>query len=228
MGTLQRTLYHGSKNRIEKPTYGLGKPYNDYGLGFYCTEHLDMAKEWAVGFDHDGFANTYTLDMTGLTVVDLSGEGFTAMNWLATLLRNRWFNLRAPLPLRARDYILDTFSVDLSHADVVEGYRADDSYFMFAQDFLSGTITYQQLKRAMRLGDLGKQVMLKSKRAFKQLAYVEALPALRSEWLARRMTRDRKAREAYLAEGRNALDEDGLYISAILTERMGVTDARLQ
>ena len=38
-------IFHGSENRIEKPEYGKGKPYNDYGLGFYCTEDIEMAME---------------------------------------------------------------------------------------------------------------------------------------------------------------------------------------
>ncbi len=38
-------IYHGSANIIERPIYGAGKSYNDYGLGFYCTDILDMAKE---------------------------------------------------------------------------------------------------------------------------------------------------------------------------------------
>ena len=33
-------LYHGSENIIEKPVYGYGKKYNDYGVGFYCTEDI--------------------------------------------------------------------------------------------------------------------------------------------------------------------------------------------
>lgn len=40
-------IYHGSPEIIEKPVFGKGKPYNDYGMGFYCTEHLELAKEWA-------------------------------------------------------------------------------------------------------------------------------------------------------------------------------------
>lgn len=40
------TIYHGSKDIIEKPEYGKGKPYKDYGLGFYCTQEPDMAKEF--------------------------------------------------------------------------------------------------------------------------------------------------------------------------------------
>ena len=42
------TLYHGSEQIIESPTFGLGKQNNDFGLGFYCTESEELAKEWAV------------------------------------------------------------------------------------------------------------------------------------------------------------------------------------
>ena len=28
-------LYHGSNHIIDKPLYGAGKKYNDYGIGFY-------------------------------------------------------------------------------------------------------------------------------------------------------------------------------------------------
>lgn len=53
-----RCLYHGSLCIVERPEYGRGKPYNDYGLGFYCTETPDMAKEWAAARNRNGFANS--------------------------------------------------------------------------------------------------------------------------------------------------------------------------
>ena len=34
---MMRKLYHGSSHIVDQPKYGYGKPYNDYGLGFYCT-----------------------------------------------------------------------------------------------------------------------------------------------------------------------------------------------
>ena len=37
-------LYHGSNHIIDKPLYGAGKKYNDYGIGFYCTENIELAK----------------------------------------------------------------------------------------------------------------------------------------------------------------------------------------
>ena len=60
-----KTIWHGSDKIIERPEFGRGKPYNDYGLGFYCTESAEMAMEWGVGADHDGFANRYLLDCDG-------------------------------------------------------------------------------------------------------------------------------------------------------------------
>lgn len=50
------TLYHGSSLIIERPQFGKGNPFNDYGLGFYCTETLELAKEWACSMEQDGFA----------------------------------------------------------------------------------------------------------------------------------------------------------------------------
>ena len=45
MSTLK--IYHGSDHIISKPEFGKGKFWNDYGRGFYCTESIELAKEWA-------------------------------------------------------------------------------------------------------------------------------------------------------------------------------------
>ena len=221
-------LYHGSDHIVEAPTFGLGKPYNDYGLGFYCTQHPDMAGEWAVGFDHDGFVNEYDFDTNGLEIVDLDAQEFTTLHWLAVLLANRWFDVRAPIANEAREYLLANFSVDLSKADVVEGYRADDSYFTFAQDFINGTISYRQLGNAMRLGELGRQVVVKSERAFSRLQFLDAQEAPRSVWLPRRERRDREAREQYFDHERNARKKGDLLITQIIDEEVGPNDDRLR
>ena len=221
-------LYHGSDHIVEAPAFGLGKPYNDYGPGFYCTQHPDMAGEWAVGFDHDGFVNEYDFDTNGLKIVDLDAPEFTTLHWLTVLLANRWFDVRAPIANEAREYLLANFSVDLSKADVVEGYRADDSYFTFAQDFINGTISYRQLGNAMRLGELGRQVVVKSKRALSRLQFLVAHEAPRPVWLPRRERRDREAREQYFDHERNARKKGDLFITQIIDEEMGPNDDRLR
>lgn len=69
-----RKIYHGSKDIIEKPVFGYGKTYNDYGLGFYCTDSLDMAKEWGADASRVGYANCYTMDCDGLSILDLNDD----------------------------------------------------------------------------------------------------------------------------------------------------------
>ena len=58
---MKKTVYHGSDHIIERPKYGYGKIYNDYGVGFYCTENQNMAKEWGVSADKNGYANRYEI-----------------------------------------------------------------------------------------------------------------------------------------------------------------------
>ena len=40
-------VYHGSNVAIEKPLVGIGRPYLDFGTGFYVTNMITQAKTWA-------------------------------------------------------------------------------------------------------------------------------------------------------------------------------------
>ena len=180
-----RQLFHGSPSIIEKPQFGYGKVYNDYGLGFYCTDSLEMAKEWGVAQNRNGYANRYELDCEGLKILDLNGPSFNILHWLAVLLENREFDVPSGLALEAKEYILNTFRVDYQSQDAIIGYRADDSYFSFAQDFINGTISYRQLNNAMHLGKLGQQFVLKSKQGFDRIQFLGYELADHDEWYAK-------------------------------------------
>jgi hypothetical protein len=225
---MKRTLYHGSKDRIVKPLFGAGKPNNDYGLGFYCTESEELAKEWAVAKDHDGWANVYSLEDGDLTVLNLNSGQYCILHWLAVLLENRQFETEYGLPSEAKSYLTTRFAVPYKEADVIIGYRADDSYFTFAQDFISGTISYSQLATAMRLGHLGDQYVLKSRKAFDRIEYVESRPASRSDWLERKISRDHAARQEYLGTLRYRRVPGDLRIDRIIDEGIGPDDERLR
>lgn len=220
-------IYHGSDHIIANPQYGLGKPYNDYGLGFYCTESLDMAKEWGVQRGRDGYANVYELDDGGLVLLDLNEDGMTVLHWLSVLLENREFDMPSPLAAEAREYLLQAFSVDYETADLIKGYRADDSYFSFAQDFINGTISVQQLSRAMRLGKLGQQIVLKSERSFERMSFIGSEAAEKDTWYPRWEQRDKRARHEYLDVERNRRQKGDLFIMQIIDEGMGPDDLRL-
>lgn len=223
-----KRIYHGSERIIERPVYGRGKAYNDYGLGFYCTDRLEMAKEWGVGRGRDGYANIYEIDCDGLDILDLDGERYCILHWLAVLLENREFDVPSGLALEAKEYILRRFSVDYASRDAVIGYRADDSYFSFAQDFINGAISYRQLSNAMHLGKLGRQFVLKSERAFDRLRFQGFEVARSEEWFARRELRDRAARRDYFDLERNRRRRGDVFIAQIIDEEMGADDPRLR
>lgn len=209
-------IYHGSPKVIEQPVFGAGKVHNDYGRGFYCTEHDELAKEWACSSDNDGYANHYKLATKGLTVLNLNTPEYNILNWLAILLENRKFNVAEGLPQRARAYILENFKVDYKKYDIIIGYRANDSYFSYAGDFVNGTLSLSDLSEAMRLGKLGEQVVLKSKKAFEALTFVEAIKAPRQEYFAKYKQRDEEARGKYRQIASKPLAESEIYVIDII------------
>lgn len=225
---MEKTIYHGSDHIIEKPKFGYGKPYNDYGIGFYCTQNPNMAKEWGVGIDHNGYANRYEIECDGLTILDLNAPGYTMLHWLTILLENREFDTSAPLAAEAKEYLMNTFHLDYKSADIIIGYRADDSYFSFASDFINGAISYRQLCNAMRLSKLGQQFVLKSKAAFEQLEFLGYETADSKEWYKKKAFRDQTARRQYLDVERNRRQRGDLYITTILDEEMKPDDPRLR
>ncbi len=224
---MKATLYHGSVKMIEHPVFGYGNARNDYGPGLYCTEHIDLAKEWACTENKDGFANEYELEADGLKVLDLSDKKYHVLNWLAVLLENRTFVLDQGLPVVAKNYILETFLPEYKDADVIKGYRADDSYFSFAAAFLNNTISLEQLGRAMKLGELGEQIVLKSKKAFGQIRFVNAVVAENEVYYPKKSARDRSAREKFRKDKeRHPLE--GNYVIDIVRNKWDNNDARLR
>ena len=220
-------VYHGSSEIIKAPIYGKGKTYNDYGQGFYCTKNLELAKEWACIESRDGFANKYELDMNNLSLLDLSNKNYNILNWLAILLDNRIFRLSTPIEKRAKDYLLEHFLPEYKRFDVIKGYRADDSYFAYARLFIGNSISLQQLSFAMHLGKLGEQIVLKSKKAFDSIKFIDYIEADNSIYYSRRKARDEKARESFYKELEKE-DISGIFIKNILDERIESNDSRLQ
>ena len=193
----QIKLYHGSENIIKVPQYHFGNPKNDYGYGFYCTENQELAKEWGCTEEKDGFANEYLLNMEGLSILDLSQSKYNILNWLTILLENRTFDLSSEVSIAAKKYLLQNFSITYNKYDIIRGYRADDSYFAFANAFLNNIISVQKLNEAMYLGKLGEQVVLKSKKAFSQISYISHAAADRNIYYPKKMLRDTNARETF-------------------------------
>ncbi len=223
------TIYHGSQQIVEKPQYGIGKTYNDYGQGFYCTESSEIAKEWACPVKNDGYCNQYTLSLNGLNVMHLTKGTFNILNWLAVLLANRKFDISSPIGNNAKDYLLAHFMPDMTEVDVMIGYRADDSYFSFAEDFVNNMISLRDLNYAMKLGTLGEQVVLLSERAFKQIKFKGYEIADHREYYYKRSKRDQNARADYAPKKKNLHQLiDDIYVLDLLRGNIDHDDPRLQ
>ena len=219
------TIYHGSEKIVEQPIFGEGKKNNDFGLGFYCTLSEELAKEWAVSSLRDGFANRYTLDSEYLNILNLNSPEYTILNWIAVLVEHRLFSIKTPVARRAKRYLIENFSINVNAYDLIIGYRADDSYFDYAESFLNNGISVEQLARAMLLGKLGEQIVLKSKFAFSNLKYEGFDIAEKNQYYVLRKARDDEANQLYF----EILEEesDGLYIQDIIRGGIQNDDPRI-
>lgn len=222
------TIYHGSSKIIERPDFGTGNPHNDYGLGFYCTESMELAKEWASSTETDGFANQYQLNLTGLSTLSLTSGDYHILNWLSVLLENRRFRIDGAIAQQAKAYISENFSVDYKQYDIIRGYRADDSYFSFANAFLNNTISVTQLEKAMVLGKLGEQIVLISQKTFASIEFVNAIPAPNEIYLPKKLARDTAARKDFQQEKARGSILTEKYILDIMREGWKNDDERLQ
>ena len=223
----KKILYHGSPEIVIKPEFKFGKLYNDYGSGFYCTEHLELAKEWAVTEGVDGYSNKYEIDTSGLSILNLSSEDYTILHWLAILIDYRRFQITTTVMRRGVEYLRENFLVDISPYDIITGYRADDSYFKFAKAFLSNQISLAQLSYAMRLGRLGEQFVLKSPAAFERIKFISYETCDSSVYYPKRKERNDTARAAFNAELEKD-DIDGIFMRDLIRNEVKENDPCLR
>lgn len=166
-------LYHGSDNQFMKPKFGFGSPVQDYGLGLYTTQDIELAKEWAVGYrECEGWVHSFRVDTTGLNIFNFKDSKVSVFSWLAELTYNRAaYDSRKYLQNCRR--LQAMYKLDLADYDIIIGWRADASYFDVAKAFLLGDLDYHLFERALRAGNLGIQICIKSERAFKRLTRVD-------------------------------------------------------
>ena len=221
---MDKKIYHGSQRIVRSPKFGAGHQYNDFGLGFYCSEYPGRAAEWATWHGGNGFVSAYSLDPEGLRVINLCSQQYTPLHWLSLLFNYREFDMSSDSAHRAREYINENFSVDHQGCDCIIGYRADNSCFMFAQDFLDGRIPYRAFRDAVTRSDSNRQFVLKSNRAFDRVVFLGYEPAFAADSRPSAFSRELKAIRS--ASGRANYND--LYVSQLIREEVKPYDPRLQ
>lgn len=166
------TVFHGSDHIIKCPLYHGGKPDNDYGNGFYTTEYEERAQSWAAlnGSPETSYVNTYTLDLSDLEILDLNDHGVLA--WIAEVIANRGTSQETTEILAKR--IIQKYRIHSETADIIKGYRADDSYTQVIEAFLLNQVQILEVEKLFYKGSLGNQIFLKSSKAFSHIQWESA------------------------------------------------------
>lgn len=214
---MKKVLYHGSDKIVDKPMFGVGKEDNDYGSGFYTTEDLEKAREWAwINGSSNSICNQYELETDGLNILNLDEYGTLA--WVAEVISHR--GARTEIANEIGNRIVEKYKVDTSKADVIIGYRADDSYISVVEAFLNNQLTIDEVDRQFRKGDLGKQVFIKSQKAFDALSFVgyEKVEAQKNNDYGNADAKARREVSQYLNNRERAIQIEG-FVPAGITAR---------
>ena len=211
------TLYHGTGEKNFEPRYGGGREYHDYGNGFYTTEDIEAAKEWACQGQHDSaFVYAYELNADGLKLFNLDENNTLA--WVSVLMTHRRGKKIRGAALERCNTMIERYGIDVGEYDIIRGFRADDSYFQFTADFVTDTITLETLMKSIIAGDLGKQVCVKSEKAYGQLGkHVDVITVSGADYQRyhnRYLTKDSDART--LANAYSNEPQAGRLLSDIL------------
>ena len=165
-------FFHGSPDKIINPVFGRGEDKHDYGKGFYLTESIELASEWAVCRPNDlnGWVHKYELETEGLKILDFQGE--SVLTWLAELMKHRDAADSKRYRMLAQKFIA-RYGIDTEEYDVIKGWRANASYFYIAKAFVRDEIDLDILEELLSLGGLGIQYCIKSEKAYSQLHEIQ-------------------------------------------------------
>ena len=207
-------LFHGSPNEIVTPTFGLGNEKHDYGMGFYLTENIDLAKEWAVcrPDETNGWVHKFEFDTDGLKILDF--QQINVLSWLAELMKHRDASDTKRYRVLAQKFI-KKYGVDTTGYDVIKGWRANASYFYIAKEFVKDNIDVDILEDLLSLGGLGIQYCIKTEKAYARLREIPGSlqPVEYAEFNEKYNERDTNAREKM----RELVDSDANKVTKVFS-----------
>mgnify|MGYP004620595427 FL=1 len=174
----------------------MGVEKHDYGKGFYLTENIELAKEWAVCRPDvtSGWVHQYELDTSELKILDFQEKD--VLSWLAELMKHRDAADSRRYRMLSKKFI-EKYGIDTEEYDVIKGWRANASYFYIAKEFVRDNIDIEILTELLSLGGLGIQYCIKSPLAYSKLREIKEnlMPVDYEEFRKKYNQRDISARE---------------------------------
>lgn len=99
-------------------------------------------------------------------------DDFGPMAWVAEVIANR--GVTSAIAREFSGEFVKRYKVNTLNADLIVGYRADDSYGDVIEAFMSGEITVEEVKRLFYKGELGEEYFIKSRNAFDCLKFIDS------------------------------------------------------
>ena len=158
-------LFHGSNTVVDHPEIAKGKPFKDFGQGFYLSDNLEQAIEMAervaarVGVGHTPVVSTFEFDDSAMADGSLNVLRFETYTeeWAAFVMQNRNRKLQQPI----------------HHYDIVYGPIADDGIVRQMRRYEMGDITLSQLMQELQYPPkITFQYFFGSEKALEKLKYL--------------------------------------------------------
>lgn len=135
-------LYHGSNIVVDHPEISKGKPFKDFGQGFYLSDTIEQAMEMAmrvverVGEGQTPVVSSFQFDESFMTDGSLKVKCFETYTeeWAEFVLRNR--DRKTPQPFH--------------NYDIVYGPIADDGVVRQMRRYEMGDITLKELMQELQ------------------------------------------------------------------------------
>ena len=200
-------LFHGSTTEKLIPVLDHGNFHHDFGQGFYLTDNLELAREWAVSYNEDtGYVHGYILDKSKLNILDF--RDYNILHWIAEIVSHRNPGTMSRYCKRLIEF-LDQYKLDTSDVDVLIGYRADASHFNIIKAFVQNQLDYTLLIPSIIKCESGTQICLKTNKAFDNLETTGALERIDKLFATNYNSRDlivRMTLDKIVNSSKNTLD----------------------
>lgn len=176
------TVYHGTACKNLVPKYGKGYIYCDYGQGFYTTENLELAREWATisASDKKAYCCGFSFDNRSgnFNILDIEKD-YSLLDWFSVLFYYRKDITYERVNKNDYDSVCKLVNsrpiikvLEKGNVDVVVGWRADSLYRHIFENVLKCSFNISELESVLKLGNYGRQVFFKSKRAIESLVKI--------------------------------------------------------
>lgn len=160
-------VYHGSNDIIDKPKHDGGRRFSDFGLGFYVTTNIEMAKSWACRKKaKNSYVNKYMFNVDGLNSFTFDLD----LNWLLFIAFNR--------RVVENEELINTLKEkykDIDKYDIIIGPTADDRMFDTLDLFFNNNITLEHCLQALNSMDLDIQYNIRSSKGIEAIEFVKHL-----------------------------------------------------